>query len=164
MDTPRALFVHELKTMYDAERRLIKALGKMSAKVRDEALSAALRFHLEASVDHVERLEEVFWQLELKPKKSTCDAVRGLVKQFEAFVKEAEPSHEVLDAYALSSASQIELYEISAYASLIEHAVGAGLPDQANLLERNLIEERDAYQKLLELAPQSSARLVGSAA
>src|SRR5205823_1165192 len=61
------LFVLELQDMYDAEKQLVKALPKMAKAATSEPLRTAFQEHLEQTEKQVERLEEVFQQINQKP-------------------------------------------------------------------------------------------------
>lgn len=54
--TLRDLFLDELKDLYDAENRLVKALPKLAKAANSEALRAGFVEHLEQTREHVERL------------------------------------------------------------------------------------------------------------
>ena len=70
------------------------------------------------------------------------------MKEFTNFASQEEPSDEVNNFFVASAATKVELYEISAYASLLELAVRAGMSEAADLLQETLIEERVALEKL----------------
>jgi ferritin-like metal-binding protein YciE len=54
------IFAH----LYDAEKQLTKALPKQVKAADSEALSKAIREHLEQTQNHVNRLEKVFATLD----------------------------------------------------------------------------------------------------
>ena len=60
MQTLKELFVDKLKDVYDAERRITKALPKIIKAANDETLSSALEEHLQQTEGHIERLDRVF--------------------------------------------------------------------------------------------------------
>jgi ferritin-like metal-binding protein YciE len=57
-------FVDELRDTYDAEKQLTKALPKMVKAASSPALRDALEAHLEETRQQVERLEQVFSELD----------------------------------------------------------------------------------------------------
>ena len=67
-----ALFEHELKDIYDAEKRLTKALPKMAKKAETEELRGLFEEHLQVTNQQIERLEQIFELIEVKPKAKTC--------------------------------------------------------------------------------------------
>ncbi len=148
MQSARDLLQHELGDMYDAEKRMLGALKKMAKQVTDNDLREAFKSHRKETEGQVQRLEQVFGALGEKPVAETCHGIRGLVKEFSNFVSQEEPSDEVTNFFVASAAKKVELYEISAYASLMELAVHAGLAEAADLLQETLLEEREALDKL----------------
>jgi ferritin-like metal-binding protein YciE len=148
MESARDLLHHELADMYDGEKRLLSAFKKMAREAKDSDLREAFKSHRKETEGHVQRLEEVFGALDEKPTAETCQGLRGLVKEFTNFVSQEQPSEEVMNFFVVSAAKKVELYEISAYASLIELAVHARMPEAADLLQETLIEEREALNKL----------------
>lgn len=152
MESARDLLEHELADMYDAEKRLLGALKKMAREAKDTDLREAFKSHRKETEGHVQRLEQVFGALDAKPTAETCQGIRGLLKEFSNFVSQEQPSDEVLNFFVASAAKKVELYEISAYASLIELAVHAQMSDAANLLQETLLEEREALDKLQDIS------------
>jgi len=72
------LFHVELKDVYDAEKRLVKALPKMAKAAESQKLRSAIEEHLQATHGHVKRLEQIFEWLGQKPTAKTCDGMKGL--------------------------------------------------------------------------------------
>ena len=60
MKTLKDLFMDELADMYDAERRIVKALPKMAKAATCSDLKAAIHSHLKETEGHVTKLEQVF--------------------------------------------------------------------------------------------------------
>ena len=77
------LFHEELKDIYDAEKRLTKALPKMMKACNSEKLKAALKSHLAATITQVARLETIFELLGAKPVSKPCLAMKGLLEEGE---------------------------------------------------------------------------------
>lgn len=145
MDNARELFEHELRDMYDAEEKLVRATETMAKKASDEQLSAAFEEHCEVTKGQVKRLEQVFESIGREPRREKCPGINGLIEEFSEFVKE-EPAPEVLDFFAIGAASKVEHYEINAYKSLI--ALAGKLGVDAAPLEANLAEELETAKKL----------------
>src|SRR4051812_41894121 len=77
----RELFIDELKDIYWAEKALTKALPKMAKNATDENLQNAINEHLDVTMGHMQRVEEVFQILEEKAVAKKCEAMAGLVKE-----------------------------------------------------------------------------------
>jgi ferritin-like metal-binding protein YciE len=144
------LFVQELRDMYDAEKQLVKALPKMAKAAEHDELVNAIQEHLEQTKGHVERLEQVFSQLDTKARGKHCAGMAGIIEEGSDVMNDAESP--VLDAALVSAAQRVEHYEISAYGTLIAYARQLGHDDAAELLEETLNEEKETDRKLTELA------------
>ncbi|MDB5238985.1 MAG: hypothetical protein JWO00_320 [Candidatus Parcubacteria bacterium] len=141
----------KLKALYDIEKELTKALPKMAKKATDEDLKAAFEEHLKETEVHVERIEECFELLDLKPAKVKVEAIRGLVADTEWIVQE-KPGKEVLDSMLIASASYVEHYEMAGYTSASKWARMLDYTQVADLLDETLQEEEGAADKLAGLA------------
>ena len=64
LDTLEKLYISELRDLYSAENQLLKALPKMAKGASSPDLKDAFQKHLEQTKGHVERLEELFEQLD----------------------------------------------------------------------------------------------------
>ena len=76
------------KDMYHAEKQLVKALPKMVKAATSEELRAAIEEHLKETESHVDRLEEAFALLEMKPTAKPCHGMIGLVEEGAEVIKE----------------------------------------------------------------------------
>jgi ferritin-like metal-binding protein YciE len=151
VDTGHELFEHELRDIYDAEHKLVRALGAMAKKLSDQALIEGLEEHREVTQGQIKRLEEVFRLLDKKPRREPCRGINGLIDEFTKFAKE-EPSEEILNAFAVGAGLKVEQYEIVAYESLLRLAGRLGLTETIDLLAENLSEEVEAARQMGELA------------
>lgn len=154
LDTLQELFEHELRDMYDAENKLVRALDTMAKKVGDETLSQAFKEHRQMTQGQVKRLEKVFRFVDKKPRREPCRGINGLIEEFTKFVSQEEPSKEILNAFAIGAALKVEHYEIVAYQSLLRLAGRSGLTEAIGLLEQSLAEEQDTAQRLESMADQ----------
>ena len=68
LETLKELYVNELRDLYNAENQLIKALPKMAKAASSDELKEAFEKHLEQTKGQVQRLEEVFEEIDEKPK------------------------------------------------------------------------------------------------
>ena len=151
LDTLQKLYVEELRDLYNAENQLLKALPKMAKAVSSEELKNAFEKHLEQTEAHVERLEDIFQELDQNPKGKTCHGMKGLVEEGSEILKEeGDPS--VLDAGIIVAAQKVEHYEIAAYGSVRTFAQLLGKDRSADLLQTTLDEESEANELLNKLA------------
>jgi ferritin-like metal-binding protein YciE len=147
------LFLQQIEDLYDAEKRLVKALPKMAEASTSIILKQTFESHLLETQGHVTRLETIFRQLRKDPKAETCDAMKGLVSEGEDMVSHIDESP-LRDAGLIAAANRVEHYEIAAYGSARTFAQTLGLAPAAALLEQTLQEEKAADQKLIQLAQQ----------
>ena len=154
LDTQQELFEHELRDIYDAEHKLVRALRTMAKKVPDRTLSEVLEEHRRITQGQIKRLEEVFRLLEKKPRREPCRGINGLIDEFKKFVDQEDVSDEILSAFAVGAGLKVEQYEIVAYQMLLKLASRLDLPDALDLLGENLSEEIDAVHQLEALAEQ----------
>src|SRR5262249_59328012 len=82
------IFEDELRDVYDAEKQILKALPKVIKAVSSEPLQDALSEHLEQTRGHVERLEQAFESIELKPKGKHCAGMAGVLVKGASLLKE----------------------------------------------------------------------------
>ena|ERR1022692_10990 len=95
MKTIKDLFLDELADMYDAERRVVKALPKMAKAATCPDLQTAILSHLKEAEGHVKKLEQIFQSLDEKAKGQTCKDTVGLLEEgdeIEAAFKARRPS------------------------------------------------------------------------
>lgn len=151
IDSLETLMLHEVKDMYHAEKQIVKALPKVIEKASSPALKSALQEHLTQTEAQVQRLEQVFAILGEKPKAVKCEAMAGILDEAETVMK-YDDSPATLDAAIAASAQKVEHYEIASYGSLIEWAQTLGRQDVKNLLQQTLNEEKQADEKLTQLA------------
>jgi ferritin-like metal-binding protein YciE len=150
-NTLHGLFLNKLMALYDVENRITKALPKMIKKATDEDLKTAFEDHLTETENHVKRLEQCFELLNMKPKKLTAEAMRGLVDDAEWVIANIQPGP-ALDAALIAAAQYVEHYEMAGYGSAKEWAGLMEHNDAEELLEQTLEEEKAADEKLNELA------------
>src|SRR5687768_8321145 len=147
------LFVDELKDIYDAEKQLTKALPKMAKAATSQDLRAAFEEHLDITRMHVSRLEEVFKSLGMAARGKPCEGMKGLVEEGKEMMEEIERGP-TLDAALISAAQKVEHYEIATYGTLATFAEIMGHQDSKDLLGQTLDEEKEADEKLTQVAGQ----------
>jgi ferritin-like metal-binding protein YciE len=151
LDTLQKLYTNELRDLYNAENQLLKALPKMAKAASSAELKDAFEKHLEQTKSHVERLEEVFGELNEKPKGKTCKAMRGLIEEGSEILGE-DGEESVIDAGIIVAAQKVEHYEIAGYGSVRTFAQLLGKNKSAELLQKTLNEESEANELLNRLA------------
>lgn len=158
------LFVNQIEDLYDAENRLTSALPKMADAANSSQLKQAIRQHLTETQGHVSRLESIFREINVEPKRETCQAMKGLIAEGEEMIS-AKGDPDIKDAALIAAAQRVEHYEMSGYGTARAFARRLGLTQAANLLQQTLDEEKAADQKLNQIAElginqQAAARAV----
>ena len=115
MKTLKDLFLDEVGDMYDAERRIVKALPKLVKAATCEKLKTALQAHLKETEGHVTKLEQVFKSMDQKAKGQTCKTTVALLEEGGDIVTEFKGSP-ALTAALISAAQKVEHHEIASYA------------------------------------------------
>ena len=146
------LFTDSLKDIYWAEKHLTKTLPKMKKKATTDELKSAIEEHLAQTEEHVSRLEQVFEICGKKAQAKKCDAMEGLTKEADSIVEETESNTMTRDAGIIMAAQKVEHYEIATYGSLVQLAKTLGMNDAAEILHQTLEEEKQADEKLTEIA------------
>ena len=146
------LFLHTLKDIYYAERKILKALPKMAKAAHSEELRDGFLTHRDQTEGQVERLQQVFELIGKRAQGKTCEAINGLIEECEELLEEAPEPGAVRDAGLVACAQAVEHYEMARYGALIAWASSAGQADAAKLLEANLSEEKQTDATLTKVA------------
>jgi len=153
----KELMLDELRDLYNCEKQLTKALPKLAKNATSPQLRKLIETHLDETEHQVERLDEVFEMLEEKPRGKFCDGIAGIIEEGSKLTQE-DFDGAVLDAGIIAGAQRAEHYEIAAYGSVMAWAKILGLRDVASLLNQTLQEEKNADQKLSQLAERDINR------
>jgi ferritin-like metal-binding protein YciE len=152
MKTLEDLYLHELQDLYDAENQILQALPKMAEAASSEELRRAFTEHVEETKRQREKLEQVFEDLDEKPKKVKCYGMEGLIKEGQELIKEKGSDGAVLDAGLIAAAQKVEHYEIASYGTVRTFAHQLGREKAAKLLDQILQEESKTNEKLTKIA------------
>ena len=153
IDTLETLLQSELMDIYDAEKRLVRALPKIAKSASSDELRSAIEEHLEVTKGQVQRLEQVFKSFGFPVKARPCAGMKGLIEEGEEAMRDVSDSV-LMDAALIGAAQRVEHYEIAAYGTVRTLAEQLDNTDAAGLLEETLNEEKEADAKLTEVAEQ----------
>ena len=153
MESLRELFVQELKDLYSAENQITKALPKMIKAASSEELKSAFEDHLEVTRKQIERLDQIFEELDESPRGKKCVGMEGLLKEGKELMEE-DAEEDVLDAGLIAAAQHVEHYEIAGYGCVRTYAQLLGMKKAAKLLQQTLDEEKETDELLSGLAEQ----------
>ena len=152
--TLSTLFHATLKDIYFAEKKILGALPKMAKAAQSDELRAAFEKHEAETEEHVNRLEQVFEEIDQAARGKTCDAILGILEEGQEIMKEFKGTA-ALDAGLLAAAQAVEHYEMSRYGTLRTWAEELGLKQSAKLLQATLAEERKTDETLSRIAKGS---------
>src|SRR5438067_13920334 len=125
----------------------------MAKGASSDELKEAFGKHLEQTKGHVQRLEEVFKEIDETPKGKTCKAMKGLIEEGSEVLK-ADGEASVIDAGIIVAAQKVEHYEIAGYGSVRTFAEVLGKERSAELLQTTLNEESETNEALNQLAEE----------
>jgi ferritin-like metal-binding protein YciE len=145
------LFIHGLKDIYYAEKKLVQNLPKMAKKAESPDLARAIEQHQKETTNQVARLEKIFKLVDMAPKGKKCFGIEGLLEEAKEVMDEADDP-DTRDAGMLAAAQSVEHYEISRYGTLIAWAEELGMSEAASILKETLAEEKKADKLLSQLA------------
>lgn len=153
IDSTEDLFVDGLKHAYYTEQQLVEALNELEQTASSEELTSGFAEHREETQNHVERIEDVFEQLDADAEAETDPVVDGMIEAHEEFM-DKDPSQEAIDRFNIAAGQKSEHYEIAVYGNLIPMADQLGMDDVADTLEETLREEQDELDSLSEMGEQ----------
>ncbi|WP_372396960.1 ferritin-like domain-containing protein [Azospirillum sp. HJ39] len=149
--TMQDLLIEDLRDIYHAEKQIAKALPKMAKAAKSDQLRQAFEAHLEQTNGQIERLQQIFEELDTRARGKHCDAMEGLISEAQEIL-EMGLAPEVQDAALIAAAQKVEHYEIASYGTLHAYATACGLDRVAQLLDETLQEEKDTDMLLNKLA------------
>ena len=151
MDEVTKLMVEQLKDAYSAEKQGLRAMPRVAKKISSQALKDLMQMHREQTEHQVERLEQAMEKLGAKAGRKVCEGMRGLVEEAQSELEDHDKGP-LLDAVIIGAQQRMEHYEIAAYGTIAALAKAAGQQEIADLMAQTLQEEKDADEKLTQLA------------
>jgi ferritin-like metal-binding protein YciE len=151
----RDLFVSQIEDLYDAETRITKTLPKMADAAASGALRQAFEYHLAETEGHVSRLERIFRQVKIEPKRKTRQAMKGLIAEGEEMIG-ATGDSDVRDAVLIAAARLVGHYEMASYGTALTIARQLGLVEATSLLQQSLNEKTAADLELTQIAASTA--------
>ena len=145
------LFIHQLKDLYAAEKHILKALPKMAKAANHDDLRRAFEEDERVTEKQMERLESMFERMDVSARGAKCPAIEGILEEADELLHDEIEPH-VLDAGLICAAQRVEHYEIAGYGCVRTLAQQLGKEDIGKELQATLDEEKQANQKLNEIA------------
>jgi ferritin-like metal-binding protein YciE len=151
IDTLRKLCADELRELYSAEKQLEAAFPNLIQAASSSELREAFKMHHEQTKRHLERLKEIFVNINEKAEGSKNKGMEGIIKELEELIgRTSDP--EVLDAGLIAAAQKVEHYEIASYGTVRTYSELLGDHHASDLLQQTLDEEKETDLKLTSLA------------
>jgi len=147
----RELLIEELKDAYSAEKQALRCMQKALKMASAPALREGIQLHIEQTQVQIERVEQAMEQLEARPGRKVCEAMRGLVEEAQHEIEQQDEKGPILDLVIVAGMQRIEHYEIAAYGTDVALAEALGEKQVAKLLSETLDEEKQTDIKLTEV-------------
>jgi len=151
IDDLLALFVEQLRDLYDGEHQQLEILPLMRDQSSNPNLDEIIDHHLHETQLQVNRLERIFERMKLSPKGEHCEAMNGLIKEAEDIMTRCSDPP-VKDAGIITAIQHINHYEIAGYGTAIAYAKAMKKDKLAEILLETLREEKQADDDLSEVA------------
>ncbi len=151
----RELLVEGLKDAYSAEKQALRCMRKALKMASAPALREGIQLHIEETQVQIERVEQALEQLEARPGRKVCEAMRGLVEEAQHEIEERDEKGPILDLVIVAGMQRIEHYEIAACGTDVALAEALGEKQVAKLLAETLEEEKQTDLKLTEVTQKA---------
>lgn len=149
----------QLRTLYDAEKQLTKALPKMAKAASDEELADGFRQHAQQTKDQAGRIEQIFQTLGVKARGAACAPMQALVEEGQQIIS-GDMEDDLRDIGLAAAARRVEHFEIACYDALAAMTQATKQTEVTQLLQETLREETETDKKLATI----SKRLLKEAA
>lgn len=148
----REFFVDQLQDILWAEKKMVKALTEMKEAATTVRLKESFNDHLKETKQHIERLNDIFALINEKADEKKCKAMAGIVDEGEDIIDETDKGSAQRDVGLIFAAQKAEHYEIATYGGLATLARTLGYNQVADILEKTLLEEKQADEMLTYIA------------
>jgi ferritin-like metal-binding protein YciE len=152
LQTLRDLLVEQLNELHAGEAAGIEALRTLQGVTTNPRLLRALQAHEAESEAHAARLEGIFDELGITPRRGGSQGMKGLCADCLELARLARVEPHVRDAAVIAVAQHIEHDEIAGYGCARTWARLLGHRTIATALQRTLNEEGRFDARLTRLA------------
>ncbi|MDN3690250.1 ferritin-like domain-containing protein [Cyclobacterium jeungdonense] len=142
---------YQLKNLYDAEKKIQKALPECSEKATSPRLQKELKNYLESTFDKINKLERVFNYLMDSPTGRENLIMDKMLEDTHHILK-ISSSDELRDVLITSCLQNIIHYKIAGYGSAHAMAMELDLRTVTDLLHEVLMWEKQSDQVLTSIA------------
>lgn len=144
------VLTEEIQELYSAEKMLGEIMPMMTLACTDPILRATCEIHLDRTIQHLHRLEEVHKMLGLTPDGRICETMEGLLLGLRETIEENRPGNS-RDLALLIAARKIKQFEVAGYCGARDFAQLLGLGPVTDSLQATLDEETTLDGKFANL-------------
>ena len=148
----KEFFVHQLRDIYWAEKKLFSSLPKLQEAATTPELKDAFGQHRHLAQTHVDRLEQVFGMVNEKVESGKCAAIGDIVEEGADVIVETNKGTVQRDTGLIFAGKKAEHYKIATYSSMINLAKNIGYRHAADILGETLAEDKAADAQLTKIA------------
>lgn len=142
---------HQLKEMYDGEKKIQKNLAFCTQQVVSPMLKQEMIRYIGNTSDQITKLERIFNYLMDEPYGSVNDVMFELITHTQNVLR-CTGQEPIRDVLLITSVQTICQYKISGYTAALALALELDLEKPAELLQEIITWEREATNILAELA------------
>ncbi|WP_090379777.1 YciE/YciF ferroxidase family protein [Natronobacterium texcoconense] len=158
IDDLEELFHHKLAQQYYVEQELVETLDEMAINATNDQMSEGFADHRDETRTQVQRLEEVFAELDRPAERRKTPILDALEEERHA-LEDAIDDDDLLDMAYMNAGMMTERIEMTAYEGLSMMATQIGYDDEISKpLESNYDEEKSAYRELDAMATASDMK------
>ena len=152
MKSLKDLLVEQINELHAAEVHSESVLAKVAAAAASPKLAEAIRGHIDETKQHLARLDRVFGELGLKPRKTETHGSKGLLEDCTLIAGRGKIEPHVRDAAIIAAMQRLEHDEIAGYGCARTWAGLLGHQTAASELLKTLTEERRFDESLTRIA------------
>ena len=150
----KELFIEQVRDLYNSEKQQLEILPELRNRVVVDELQQAIDKYIDETKEHINRLENVFNNLNLTAGGEKCEAMEGLINE-TVHLAERSADSEVLDAGIITSLQRINHYEMAGYGSACAFAKELGHSEISETLHKTLEEAKNMDLHLTRLAKEN---------
>lgn len=156
------LLNQNLRTLYSIEGQLVEHLPSITSKVTNKVIKETLDKHFEETRMQVTRLENIGINKGLNLMGVTDLGIKGILDQSTASLADISDSV-VRDAAIVGDAIKVEHYEMAIYEATLTLAKKLSEADILETLRKTYDEEKNAANKLADIADEGFFEKVADA-
>ncbi|MCL4197975.1 MAG: DUF892 family protein [Phycisphaerales bacterium] len=160
LKTLRDLLIQQLNELFAAEKHIGQVLPRLASVASSPRLADAFEGYGLETKDHLTRIESVFDEMDLKPRRTEAKGTRGLLEDCMRLANMESAEAHVRDAALIAVAQHVKHDEIAGYGCAKTWARLLGMHDAADLLHKSLMEERNADVELTRIAEELNLEAV----